>query len=222
MENLKQIEEKNLKQIENEKFKKNTKDRLAERLEDLIAEKKEETGLTNNEIADKIGIGQGQLSKVLNSGTELGVSSLVKIAKYFGVTTDYLLGLTELQSKKDEFKIIYKVTGLLDGSITNLANMNKNDKESIYILNLLLDYKKESSKPFKKLLLVFKKYLLSLLNNTQRHDDIKYIPISQQDIRQDYEESKMYEELEEKEYMYLFKISEIAKQIAKKLKIENK
>lgn len=205
-----------------ESFKDITKENLADRLGDLIEEKKEKEKLTNKQIADGIDIGQAQLSKILNHKIELGISSLVKIARYFHVSTDYLLGLTELQSKKDEFKIIYKVTGLLDGSITNLANMNKNDKESIYILNLLLDHKKESSKPFKKLLVVFKKFLLSLLKDTQKHDDLKYIPISQQDIRQDYEENKMYEELEEKEFFYLFKISEIAKQIAKKLKIDNK
>lgn len=205
-----------------ESFKDITKENLADRLGDLIEEKKEKEKLTNKQIADGIDIGQAQLSKILNHKIELGISSLVKIARYFHVSTDYLLGLTELQSKKDEFKIIYKVTGLLDGSITNLANMNKNDKESIYILNLLLDHKKESSKPFKKLLVVFKKFLLSLLNDTQKHDDLKYIPISKQDIRQDYEESKMYEELEEKEFFYLFKISEISKQIARKLKVDNK
>lgn len=203
-------------------FKDITKENLSDILGDLIAEKKAKTGLTNNEIADEIGIGQAQLSKILNQKIELGISSLVKIANYFKVSTDYLLGLTKLRSTTKEFKTIYEVTGLLDGSITNLANMNKNDKESIYILNLLLDTKKESSKPFKKLLLVFKKYLLSLLNNTQKHDDLKYIPIPEQDIRQDYEESQLYDELEEKEYMYLFKISEISKQIAKKLKIDNK
>ncbi len=206
-----------------ESFKDITKENLADILGDLIEEKKKKEELTNNQIADGIGIGQAQLSKILNHKIELGISSLVKIARYFHVSTDYLLGLTKLRSTTKEFKTIYEVTGLLDGSITNLANMNKNDKESIYVLNLLLDIKKESSKPFKKLLLVFRKFLLSLLNNgTKKHDDLKYIPLSEQDIRQDYEESEMYEELEEKEYMYLFKISEIAKQIAKKLKIDNK
>lgn len=222
MEDLKQIEEERLKKEENEKFKKNTKDRLAERLEDLITEKKKKTGLTNNEIADKIGIGQGQLSKALNSGTELGISSLVRIAKYFDVSTDYLLGLSDVRSTKEEFKTVHKVTGLLDGSITNLASMNKNDKESIYILNLLLDQNKETSKSFKKLLFVFKKYLLSLLNTNQKHDDLKYIPIPEQDIRQDYEESQLYDELEGKEYYHLFRIGEFAKQLAIKLKNENK
>lgn len=203
-------------------FKDITKENFSDILGDLITEKKEKTGLTNNQIADEIGIGQAQLSKILNQKIELGISSLVKIARYFHVSTDYLLGLTDLKSTKVELKTIYKVTGLLDGSITNLASMNKNDKESIYILNLLLDQNKETSKSFKKLLFVFKKYLLSLLNTTQKHDDLKYIPIPEQDIRQDYEESQLYDELEGKEYYHLFRIGEFAKQLAIKLKNENK
>lgn len=206
-----------------ESFKDITKENLADRLGDLIEEKKEKEKLTNNQIADEIGIGQAQLSKILNHKIELGISSLVKIAKYFHVSTDYLLGRTYLRSTNKEFKTIYETTGLLDGSIKNLESMNKNDKESIYVLNLLLDQNKETSKSFKKLLVVLKKYLLMLLNTgIEKEGDFKYIPISEQDIRKDYEESKLYDDPEEKEYMYLFKISEIAKQMARKLKFQNK
>lgn len=98
--------------------------------------------------------------------------------------------------------------------------MNKNDKESIYILNLLLDQTKEISKTFKRFLLFFKKYVLYLLNNnTEKYEEYKYIPISEQDIREDYEGELQETTYEEKEYIHLFKISEVAKQIAKKVKI---
>ena len=77
--------------MKDEKLKEDLKGIFADILNNLVESEKKKTGLGNNQIAEKIGIGQGQLSKHLNAQTELKISSLVKIAKYFGVSTDYLL-----------------------------------------------------------------------------------------------------------------------------------
>ncbi|MCL2109456.1 MAG: helix-turn-helix domain-containing protein [Oscillospiraceae bacterium] len=64
-----------------------------ERLEDLVFDKKKAAKLTQNQIADEIGIATSALSNYLNSDREAGAVAVYKIAKYFGVTADYLLGL---------------------------------------------------------------------------------------------------------------------------------
>jgi len=68
---------------------------FADRLSDLIDLKKQE-GKTFKEIAIESGVPIGSLSKYHNDAAEAGVNSLVKLAKYFNVSTDYLLGITDI------------------------------------------------------------------------------------------------------------------------------
>ena len=74
MKSLTEEERQNLKE-EKARYKKIIVDTLADKLSDFVEEKKKKEGITNNEMADLMKIEQGQLSKVLNSGTELGISS---------------------------------------------------------------------------------------------------------------------------------------------------
>ncbi|MCL2053343.1 MAG: helix-turn-helix domain-containing protein [Oscillospiraceae bacterium] len=61
----------------------------------LVYEKKTISKLTQNQIADEIGIATSALSNYLNSDREAGAIAVCKIAKYFDVTSDYLLGLED-------------------------------------------------------------------------------------------------------------------------------
>lgn len=127
-------------------FKNNVKNKLADTLDDLVTEKKNNSGLGNNQIADEIGIGKGQLSKCLNAQTELGISSLVKISQYFGVSTDYLLGLSNLKSTDENYKTVHKLTGLSDKAINNInADLISGNNSIIDVLNVLLEHKYRST-----------------------------------------------------------------------------
>lgn len=52
-------------------------------------------GIGQEELAQAIGVQRASVSQYENSGTYPTVDRLIRIARYFGVTTDYLLGLTE-------------------------------------------------------------------------------------------------------------------------------
>lgn len=67
----------------------NCKEIFAERLKDLIAEK----GLNNQKLSDLTGIPRTSISNWLNGRRTVQIEALAKIALYFGVTTDYLLGI---------------------------------------------------------------------------------------------------------------------------------
>ncbi|WP_246224859.1 helix-turn-helix domain-containing protein [Lentilactobacillus kribbianus] len=58
------------------------------RLEDL----KEQSGLTQTEIAKRIGIDRTAYSKIKNGTRKLSSSEAKKLANLFNVSTDYLLG----------------------------------------------------------------------------------------------------------------------------------
>ena len=65
------------------------KEIFAERLKNLIDEK----GLNFQKFSKEIGIPNSTISDWLNKKTTATIENIPKIALFFGVTTDYLLGL---------------------------------------------------------------------------------------------------------------------------------
>lgn len=62
---------------------------------DRIKNLRTEAGFTRVELAEKLNMPQTTLRNYENNAREPGHDFLVKIAKEFNVTTDYLLGLSE-------------------------------------------------------------------------------------------------------------------------------
>ena len=64
---------------------------IAFQLKELRIEKK----LTQQQLADAIGIKRYNISDWEQGRTEPDISNIILLSKYFDVTTDYLLGLEE-------------------------------------------------------------------------------------------------------------------------------
>ncbi len=64
-------------------------DKFAERLKELRMDK----GLSIAALAKEVGIGSSSLCRWENEQADVKGSQLIALAKYFDVTTDYLLGL---------------------------------------------------------------------------------------------------------------------------------
>ena len=60
-----------------------------------IKELREDNDLTQHQIADKIGITQRKYSYIETGTQQLTDEILVKLAKVYNVTTDYILRLTD-------------------------------------------------------------------------------------------------------------------------------
>jgi len=104
------------------------------RLEDLISE----SGKKISDLAAEIGIAAGSLSAYQNGAAEPGVTKLKKIANYFNVSTDYLLGGHD--NKTIDNEAIKKRLGLSDGAISILEESNKFVfTQSPEVLSLLLE-----------------------------------------------------------------------------------
>lgn len=63
------------------------------RLKDLIEEK----GITQKDLADEINTTKSTISRYLNNKREPKMYLLEKIANYFGVSVDYLLGRSDIK-----------------------------------------------------------------------------------------------------------------------------
>ena len=69
----------------------NSREIFKERLKDLISEK----SLNNQKLSELTGIPRTSISNWLNGRRTVQIEALVKIALFFGVSTDYLLGLED-------------------------------------------------------------------------------------------------------------------------------
>lgn len=81
-------------------------------LKSLLADVKTARNCTITQIASEIGITRQSLNQYVSGKSEPNYVTLIEIANYFGVTTDYLLGRTEETNIDLELNAISEYTGL--------------------------------------------------------------------------------------------------------------
>ena len=118
-----------------------------QRIQDLI----KNSSITQAELAGIIGLSESALSRYLKGQTEmLGDGYIIKIAKHFNVSTDFLLGETDIPDRKnydieelglsaESAKLLY--TGKIDSGILNLLIENP---KFAHLIRLLALYKDET------------------------------------------------------------------------------
>ncbi len=104
-----------------------------ERLLDLIRS----TGKTLNTVAKESGVSSSRLSDYCTKESKKGMASenLVLLADYFGCSTDYILGRTNVKSPEIDLQGVCQYTGLSEDSITNITKL---EKYTTLILDLIL------------------------------------------------------------------------------------
>lgn len=75
-------------------------------------ELREEKNLTIKELSQKINCNEKTISFYENGDRELSIGTLQKYADFFNVSTDYLLGITDIRSSDIDRKKICEMTGL--------------------------------------------------------------------------------------------------------------
>lgn len=89
---------------------------------DRIKELREEKNISQKEFAKTIGVAQSTYALYETDKREPSFDVLIKIAQYFNVTTDYLLGLTNGRTQGNAN--INQITGLEETSINILRQYN--------------------------------------------------------------------------------------------------
>ena len=65
-----------------------------------VRELREDQGLTQTQIAKMLGMSQTGYSKYETGENDIPTAILIKLAQFYGVSTDYLLGVTDKKVMK--------------------------------------------------------------------------------------------------------------------------
>lgn len=84
------------------------------------------TGITGSLIDD--------LESNAGKARDVGYSKIVKLAKHYGVSSDYLLGLSEIPSVDEDIKVAFKITGLSEKAINALNGADRDELDFISFL----------------------------------------------------------------------------------------
>lgn len=114
-----------------------------QRIQDLIKDRK----ITQAELAENVGLSNSALSRYLQGNTKnLGDGFIIRIAKYFDVSTDFLLGETDIPDRKN-----YDIEEL--GLSAEAAKLLYTGKVNASMLNQLIEHPR-----FPQLLLLLARY----------------------------------------------------------------
>lgn len=97
---------------------------FAERLSELLKSKKEQ-GIIQDTVANAIGVSRQALGKWANGETVPDILDLKKLANYFEVSADYLLGLSDLTEGDITLKKASEYTKMPEKSLKALSNLYK-------------------------------------------------------------------------------------------------
>lgn len=102
--------------------------RIIDRIDKLINER----GITSKQLAQEIGVSQGNISDWRKDRSKPSSEVLKRIAEYFNVSIDFLYGYSENQTQKTESRLTSKEIDLL-------REMRNSDKKHIKALASTID-----------------------------------------------------------------------------------
>ena len=105
---------------------------------------------TQKELAEIVGTTRQAISQYADGSVQPNVEKLYKMASYFKVSSDWLIGMNDIKSPDLDSIGVHEITGLSDGAIEILRAFRDDDtkKPIIPTLNFLLEQEAEYPEPF--------------------------------------------------------------------------
>lgn len=101
-----------------------------------FAELKKESGETNKDLQDVFGLSLSALINYQTGKRIPDIAFLHKLAQHFGVSADYLLGLSDVRSTEQDIQTACEVTGLSEKAVKMLKD-SAGYKDAFYKNNIL-------------------------------------------------------------------------------------
>lgn len=100
---------------------------FADRFDELLKDKCKKEKRTNGQIARELGVAPASLTHWCSGGKFPSGDMLVKIALYFGVSIDWLVGFSESQSSEKNMKNACSMTGMSSKTILAIQDFTNNN-----------------------------------------------------------------------------------------------
>lgn len=101
-----------------------------------LAALRESKGVSRQIVADELGISRASLEYYEKGQRVPDIVVLSRIADYFNVSADYLLGRTDIKSANPDIKMFHTLTGLSEDSIgylcSNKTQLEKNTLDALF------------------------------------------------------------------------------------------
>lgn len=159
---------------------------------------REDRGITQQILADDLKISRQSLSLYENAERTINIDLLVKIAKYFNVSTDYLLGLNDNATNNIDERVVCDYTGLSDNSVRLLNLLNQVKQLNISdcqpsIIDILDEIFSEIDKEYYRCLFL----LRDAININPKKDDTNFLF----DFRESKENMRVISSYKYREYL---------------------
>ena len=97
---------------------------IGERFKDARIVHNQHGKQTMSEVEAATGVSKSMISGLENdSGRDIGYTNIIALAKHYGVSIDYLLGISETRSTNASTKAIMQFTGLSEDNINHLNQL---------------------------------------------------------------------------------------------------
>lgn len=100
---------------------------------------REEKGLNKKEISKELSLPYTTYLNYENDEREPSSETLIQIAKFFDVSVDYLLGISDVRTNNVDIKGIRNTTGLSEAAIVNIKRFALDNPFGMLFLNKLLE-----------------------------------------------------------------------------------
>lgn len=104
--------------------------------------------MKQKELAKELGVADNIVSYFVGGSRTPNIQQIIKISQFFNVSTDYILGLTNIASTDAELKSVCEYTGLSEKVIKKLHKTKVSDKATKRktiekIIDVILEVKEE-------------------------------------------------------------------------------
>lgn len=96
---------------------------------------REKRGLSQSQLADELGVTQQSVNKYENHTTEPDIEMLIRIAKFFDTSVDFLVGNTNIERK---YEVTYR-TDLNDREMQVMEDFRDIDESSKNAVEIVLN-----------------------------------------------------------------------------------
>lgn len=91
--------------------------------------------ITQEALASCLGVKRQTVSLYKSGQSKPDVDQLYKIARFFGVSSDYLIGISNVQSTDAQMQQVCRFTGLSEKGIEELIRWSRNDTHFLLFIN---------------------------------------------------------------------------------------